>query len=209
MAGVYPARQIIREEQSEHHTSGPPGCADVNLHPMKRQPNTSNWITCCMETPNGAMVLCIESNGWVSLVLKCRKRTIQWQDNPQEHKHIQCTVEYRFATVRFTIHFYDHLSSRTEHSRLVVHHCRNSSVLSVLSALLALFRSACVSSFSILVQFKLIYIFPPMTSIKKTEKKKKSKQLPLHSFLMSSEPRLGTSSAKYKVIWLIFFQLSV
>ena len=45
------------------------------------------------------------------------------------------------------------LSSRTEHSRLVVHHCRNSSVLSVLSALLALFRCACVSSFYILVQF--------------------------------------------------------
>ena len=39
--------------------------------------------------------------------------------------------------------------------------------------------------------FKLIVIFPPMTSIKKTEKKKKSKQLTLHSFLMSSEPRPG------------------
>ena len=35
----------------------------------------------------------------------------------------------------------------------VVHHCRNSSVLSVLSALLALFRCACVSYFAILVQF--------------------------------------------------------
>ena len=45
------------------------------------------------------------------------------------------------------------LSTRTEHSRLVVHHCRNSSVLSLLSALLALFRCACVSSFSTLVQF--------------------------------------------------------
>ena len=45
------------------------------------------------------------------------------------------------------------LSSRTEHSRLVVHHCHNSSVLSILSALLALFPCACVSSFSILVQF--------------------------------------------------------
>ena len=45
------------------------------------------------------------------------------------------------------------LSSRTEHSRLVVHHCRNSSVLSLLSALPALFRCARVSSFSILVQF--------------------------------------------------------
>jgi len=45
------------------------------------------------------------------------------------------------------------LSSRTEHSRLAVHHCRNSSVLSVLSALLVLFRCACVSSSSISVQF--------------------------------------------------------
>jgi hypothetical protein len=34
----------------------------------------------------------------------------------------------------------------------VVHHCRNSCILSVLSALLTLFRCACVSSFSILVQ---------------------------------------------------------
>ena len=45
------------------------------------------------------------------------------------------------------------LSSRTEHSWLVVHHCRNWSVFSLLSALLALFRCACVSSFSILVLF--------------------------------------------------------
>ena len=34
-----------------------------------------------------------------------------------------------------------------------MNHCRNSSVLSLLSALLALFQCACVSSFSILVQF--------------------------------------------------------
>jgi hypothetical protein len=45
------------------------------------------------------------------------------------------------------------LSSPTEHSRLAVHPCRNSSVLSLLGALLALFRCARVSSFSILVQF--------------------------------------------------------
>ena len=48
------------------------------------------------------------------------------------------------------------LSSHTEHSRLLVRHCRNSSVLSLLSALLALFRCACVSSFSILMQFLLV-----------------------------------------------------
>jgi len=45
------------------------------------------------------------------------------------------------------------LSSRTQHFRLVVRHCRNSSVLSLFSALLALFRCACVSAFYILVQF--------------------------------------------------------
>ena len=44
--------------------------------------------------------------------------------------------------------------------------------------------------------FKLTVIFPPLTSIKKTEKKNKSKQLTLHPFLMSSEPRPGPSSAK-------------
>ena len=49
------------------------------------------------------------------------------------------------------------LSNRTEHSRLVVHHCHNSIVLSLLNALLALFRCACVSSFSILVQFFKVY----------------------------------------------------
>jgi hypothetical protein len=51
--------------------------------------------------------------------------------------------------------------------------------------------------FSILVRFfKLIVIFPPMTSTEKREKKKKSKQLTLRSFLMPSEPQPGPSSAK-------------
>ena len=45
------------------------------------------------------------------------------------------------------------LSSWTEHSRPVVRHCCKSSFLSVLSALLALFWCARVSSFPILVQF--------------------------------------------------------
>ena len=45
------------------------------------------------------------------------------------------------------------LLNRTEHSRLVLHHCHNSSVLSRLSALPTLLRCACVSSFSVLVQF--------------------------------------------------------
>jgi len=46
----------------------------------------------------------------------------------------------------------------------------------------------------------LIVIFPHMTSIKETEKKKKSKQLMLYSFLMSYERWPGPSSRKLKVI---------
>jgi hypothetical protein len=66
------------------------------------------------------------------------------------HKHTHSRVSFCDAS------FYDgslvrHLPSRTEHSRLVVHHCRNSSTLSI--ALLALFLCACVSCLSILVQF--------------------------------------------------------
>ena len=63
------------------------------------------------------------------------------------------TVRSHFVTVPF----YDDsllrpLSSRAEHSQLVVLHCCDSSVLSLFSELLALFLCACVSSFSILVQ---------------------------------------------------------
>jgi hypothetical protein len=47
-----------------------------------------------------------------------------------------------------------------------------------------------------------------MASIKKTEKKKKSKQLMLHSFLMSSEPRPGPS-LKNKTLVDIFLIISV
>ena len=66
-------------------------------------------------------------------------------------------LTFKYSRVSFCDgSFYDDsllrsLSSRTEHSRLVVHHCRNSSVLSLLIELLALFRCACVYSFSTLV----------------------------------------------------------
>jgi len=108
------------------------------------------------------------------------------------------TVGSRFAMVRFTkVHFYDPrpVVPSTPDLRCIT--CRNSSVLSLLSALLALSRCARVSSFSILVQFflSLFRFFHAMASIQKTKKKKKSKQLMLHSFLMSSEPRPGPSSA--------------
>jgi len=59
------------------------------------------------------------------------------------------------------------------------------------------------------ILFKLIVTFPPMTSIKKTEKKKKSKQLTLHSFLMSSEPVWAFFNKIESDLIGIFFQLSV
>ena len=78
---------------------------------------------------------------------------------PLVSKVLQNFSSLKYSWVSFyDSSFYDNsllrpLSSWTEHSRLVVHHCHNSSVLSLLSALLALLRCARVSSFSILVQF--------------------------------------------------------
>jgi len=66
---------------------------------------------------------------------------------------------WKYSRVSFyDFSFYDDsllraLSSRTEHSRLVVRHRRKSSFLSLLSALVALFWCAYVSSFPILVEF--------------------------------------------------------
>jgi hypothetical protein len=84
------------------------------------------------------------------------KRPEQMKDYQLLCSGRNCKYNYNRGSF-FDGSFYDSLlrplSSRTEPSRLVVHHCRNSSVLSVLSALLALSWCACVSSFSILVQF--------------------------------------------------------
>ena len=85
-------------------------------------------------------------------------------------------AEWKYSRVSFYDgSFYDDSllrpsSSRTEHSRLVVHHCRKSSALSLLSALQALFRRACVCFFFFYFSaLLLILIFPPMTPIKETE----------------------------------------
>ena len=66
------------------------------------------------------------------------------------------------------------LSSRTKHSQLVVHQCHNSSVLSLLSALLALFLCVCVSSFFYfsVVLLSQLWFFHPWHPSKKTENKK-------------------------------------
>ena len=95
------------------------------------------------------------------------------------------TVGSRFATVRFTtIHFYEPCRVGPSTPELVVHHCRNSRVLSLLSALLALFRGVCV--FLILFygrSIESIVIFPSTTSIKKTKKEEKIKRVDVTFFL--------------------------
>jgi hypothetical protein len=89
---------------------------------------------------------------------------------------------YKYSMVSFCDgSFYDDpllrpLSSRTEHSRLEVHHCSNSSVLSVLSALLDLFPCANVSSFSILVQFFWVYCDFPTHDVHQKDRKEEKNQ---------------------------------
>ena len=105
-----------------------------------------------------------------------------------QNKPIRCrettvfseTGELKYSTVSFCDGlFYDDsllrpLSSRTEHSRLVVHHCRNSEVLSVLSAPLALFWCACVSYFFYFsaVILSLLWFFLPRRPSKRQKRRK-------------------------------------
>jgi len=109
------------------------------------------------------------------------------------------TVGSPFATVRFTtVHFYDpcRVGPSTRDLWCLTVATQASFLYSVRFYLFSgvhvflLFLFWC-SSF-----FKLIVIFPPLTSIKKSEKKKKPKQLKLRSFFTSSEPRSGPSSTK-------------
>ena len=80
-------------------------------------------------------------------------------NNPSTKQNASPTGSSKYSRVSFCDgSFYDDLLLRTllswtACSWLAVRHFCNSSVLSVLSALLALFRCACVSSFSILVKF--------------------------------------------------------
>ena len=95
-------------------------------------------------------VYCTTATGWLP---NCSLTNIY-----QIHTYIYYNIKL-YTRVSFCDgSFYDDsllrpLSIRTEHSWLVVHHCCNSSVLSLPSALLDLLLCACVSSFSILVQF--------------------------------------------------------
>jgi hypothetical protein len=109
-----------------------------------------------------------------------------------------CTVGSRFPTVRFTtIHFYDPCPVRPSTPDLWC------ITVATQPSFLHLVRFQLFSSMHVFLiclfycsSFKFTVIFPPMTSIKRTEKKKKSHQLTSHSFLMSSEPQLRPSSAK-------------
>jgi hypothetical protein len=66
----------------------------------------------------------------------------------------------------------------------VVHHCRNSTVLSVFIALLALFRWECVSSFAILVQLFSVYCDFSIHDVhKKARKEEKIKPVDITFFL--------------------------
>jgi hypothetical protein len=74
------------------------------------------------------------------------------------------TVGSRFATVVLRRFTFTTLLEWNRALRLTVHHCRNSSVLSLLVPFLALFRWPRVSCFYILVQFwSWLWFFPPMT----------------------------------------------
>jgi len=118
------------------------------------------------ETPSVSLLLCCTCyKGWVGLQ--------NWR--PGFDKHYSRVSFYDGS-------FYDDsllrpLSSRTEHSRLVVHHCRNSSVLSLLSTLLALFRCACVSSFFHFsaVLSSWLWFFQPWRLSKRQKRRKNQK----------------------------------
>ena len=117
------------------------------------------------------------------------------------------TVGSHFATVRFTtIHFYDtcRVGPSTPDLWCVA--------VATQASFLYLWRFWLFSGVRVFLlflfwcgSFKLIVIFPSMTSIKKTEKKKKSKHLTLDSFSMCSEPRPGPFQQNIKLFDWYFF----
>ena len=100
------------------------------------------------------------------------------------------------------------LSSRTEHSRLMAHHCRNSSVLSLPSALLALFS---VHVFLLFLfwcsSFESIVIFPHNDVHKKGRKEEKTQTADVTFFLDVFWTTAWAFFNKIKIIWLIFFSI--
>ena len=95
--------------------------------------------------------------------------------------NITVCVKKRYSRVSFCDGlFYDDsllrpLSSRTEYSRIVVRQCRDSSILSLFSAFLVLFRCACVSFFffhfsAILLSW--LWFFHPWRPSKRQKRRK-------------------------------------
>ena len=75
------------------------------------------------------------------------------------------------------------LSSRTEHTLLVVHHCSNSTVLSLLSVLPSLFRCLCVSFFFYFNTVLLSWLWFIHLWRSSKRQKKKIKTVDVTSFL--------------------------
>ena len=81
------------------------------------------------------------------------------------------TVGSNFEAVRFTmIHFYDPCRVGLSTPQLVVHNCRNSSVLPLISALMALSRCAYVSSYFSAVRLSWLWFFHPWRPSKRLKK---------------------------------------
>jgi hypothetical protein len=146
-------------------------CLNVFIHPRKI-PVISGakefYCSCFITTPrhaSGSLVYCIVCSYTMLLLTLSSFLTLKMMSLLQSSllsqyfRNLRKDMQLIYSRFSFCDgSFYDDsllrpLSSRTEHSRLVVPHCRNSSVHYLLSALLALFRCACVSSHSILVQF--------------------------------------------------------
>jgi len=125
------------------------------------------------------------------------------------HTKHTSTVGSRLEMVRFmTIHFYDPCPVGPSTPDLW---CITVAIQASFLYLVCfwLFSDVLVFFFSA-VLLSWLWFFHPWRPSERHKRRKKSKQLTLHSFLMSPEPRPGPSSTKYKVIWLIyFFQLSV
>jgi hypothetical protein len=101
------------------------------------------------------------------------------------------------------------LLSLAEHYWLVVHHCRNSSILSLPNALLALFWCVCVSSFSILVQFFWVDCDFSTHDVHQKDRKEDKNHSSWHYILSWCHLNHGLGLLQQNKKRFDFFQLSV
>jgi hypothetical protein len=109
------------------------------------------------------------------------------------------TVGSRFATVRFTTtHFYDPCRVGPSNPDLRCNTFATQASFLYLSALLSLFRCACVSSFFYFsaVLLSWLWFFHPWRPSKRQKRRKNQNSWLYVLYLMSSEPRPGPSSTK-------------